>query len=53
MTMINAHAIGCNAISWAPASVPGTLISMVGDNKTNSQKRFASAGCDNIIKIWK
>lgn len=53
MNMFAAHSIGCNAISWAPASVPGTLISMVGGNKTNSPKRFASAGCDNIIKIWK
>ncbi|EPQ53137.1 WD40 repeat-like protein [Gloeophyllum trabeum ATCC 11539] len=55
----NGHAIGCNAISWAPAVQPGSLI--VPQNNTvpgqapptlQTVKRFASAGCDNLVKIW-
>ncbi|CAO1617867.1 unnamed protein product [Parajaminaea phylloscopi] len=64
--VVAAHPLGCNAVSWAPASVPGSLITAQGqqaapgadkDAATNgagsqSVKRFASAGCDNIVKIW-
>jgi len=55
------HAIGCNAVSWAPAVLPGSLITPQqapppGQASTTSQafsvKRFASAGCDNLVKIW-
>ncbi|KAK0431790.1 WD40-repeat-containing domain protein [Armillaria borealis] len=54
------HAIGCNAVSWAPAAQPGSLItpqpqSMPGQPSAHlhqSIKRFASAGCDNLVKIW-
>ena len=60
------HAIGCNAISWAPAIIPGSLITSqqapatatipgqppVSVSQTFSVKRFASAGCDNLVKIW-
>ena len=58
--IFNGHGIGCNAVSWAPATVPGSLIlpsqttpPAIGQLATsNSVKRFASAGCDNLVKIW-
>ncbi|KAH9946722.1 WD40-repeat-containing domain protein [Amylocystis lapponica] len=53
------HAIGCNAVSWAPAVQPGSLIApqpptVPGQQPTplQSVKRFASAGCDNLVCIW-
>uniref|UniRef100_A0A8C5W5H4 Protein SEC13 homolog n=1 Tax=Microcebus murinus TaxID=30608 RepID=A0A8C5W5H4_MICMU len=49
----NAHAIGCNAVSWAPAVVPGSLIDQPSGQKPNYIKKFASGGCDNLIKLWK
>lgn len=60
--IFNAHNVGCNAVSWAPATLPGSLITPTpgapGPNHgnaaptTSSVKRFASAGCDNLVKIW-
>lgn len=59
--IFNGHAIGCNAVSWAPAVVPGSLITpqqpQVAPGQTpqlnsTTVKRFASAGCDNLVKIW-
>ncbi|KAJ3488600.1 hypothetical protein NLI96_g2720 [Meripilus lineatus] len=56
------HAIGCNAVSWAPAVQPGSLIAPQPNTEAvpgqppstsvQSVKRFASAGCDNLVKIW-
>ncbi|KAJ3754047.1 vesicle budding-related protein [Lentinula raphanica] len=56
--IFNGHAIGCNAVSWAPAILPGSLItpqqqSIPGQqSQTQSLQCFASAGCDNLVKIW-
>lgn len=58
--IFNGHAIGCNAVSWAPAAQPGSLITPRQNNVVPGQppapapiiKRFASAGCDNLVKIW-
>jgi len=58
--IFNGHAIGCNAVSWAPAIQPGSLITpqqiqpIPGQpaSQSPSVKRFASAGCDNLVKIW-
>jgi len=58
--IFNGHAIGCNAVSWAPAIQPGSLITpqqiqpIPGQpaSQPPSVKRFASAGCDNLVKIW-
>ncbi|KAG2002307.1 protein transporter SEC13 [Coprinopsis cinerea AmutBmut pab1-1] len=62
--IFNGHAIGCNAVSWAPAVVPGSLITPQQPQAAPGQapqqpaatapvvKRFASAGCDNLVKIW-
>ena len=49
-----AHAMGCNAASWAPSTVPRSLIQSNGSSGsgTGVMKKFASAGCDNLIKIW-
>ncbi|CAB1315600.1 unnamed protein product [Coregonus sp. 'balchen'] len=45
--------IGCNAVSWAPAVVPGSLIDQPSGQKPNYIKRFVSGGCDNLVKLWK
>jgi len=57
--IFNGHAIGCNAVSWAPAVIPGSLITAQPPTlpgqpapQTATVKRFASAGCDNVVKIW-
>eukprot|EP00742_Colponemidia_sp_Colp-10_P001638 GILJ01001757.1.p1 GENE.GILJ01001757.1~~GILJ01001757.1.p1 ORF type:complete len:340 (+),score=22.35 GILJ01001757.1:60-1022(+) len=50
----HAHAIGCNAISWSPATHPGTLTNaQLGASSTLPPKRFVTGGCDNNIRIWK
>lgn len=45
--------IGCNAVSWGPAVVPGSLIDQPTGQKPNQVKRFVSGGCDNLVKLWK
>jgi protein transport protein SEC13 len=51
--LIDAHGIGCNAVTWAPAAIPGSLVQAQGANPTvNTVKKLVSAGCDNMIKIW-
>ena len=51
--VFEAHAIGCNAVSWAPAARAGSLLAPnTGVRRPSPVKRFASAGCDNIVKIW-
>lgn len=60
--IFNGHAIGCNAVSWAPAIHPGSLITpqqsqppipgQAPAQTIPSVKRFATAGCDNLVKIW-
>ncbi|KAK1231927.1 GTPase-activating protein S13 [Marasmius sp. AFHP31] len=61
--IFNGHAIGCNAVSWAPAVQPGSLITPQQSQSqpipgqppaqsAPSAKRFATAGCDNLVKIW-
>ncbi|KAG8215816.1 vesicle budding-related protein [Butyriboletus roseoflavus] len=53
--IFNGHAIGCNAVSWAPATHPGSLIhphQLGAPAPPAPFKRFASAGCDNLVKIW-
>ncbi|KII90409.1 hypothetical protein PLICRDRAFT_38938 [Plicaturopsis crispa FD-325 SS-3] len=58
--IFDGHAIGCNAVSWAPAMQPGSLITPQQNTTIPGQppaplqtvKRFASAGCDNLVRIW-
>ncbi|PVD24600.1 hypothetical protein C0Q70_15084 [Pomacea canaliculata] len=47
----NAHTIGCNAVSWAPATAPNALFDQTSRQQT--VKRFVSGGCDNLVKIWR
>jgi protein transport protein SEC13 len=47
---INAHAIGTNSVSWAPSTVTESLVTNTADS--TAIKRFASGGCDNLIKIF-
>jgi len=53
-----AHGTGANAVSWAP-SVLSTTSNPSNPSKSSSstaqlimQKRFVSAGSDNLIRIW-
>jgi len=50
----NAHHNGCNAVSWAPAVIPGSLIeSQSASRPTTFPKMIVSAGCDKLLKIWR
>jgi len=44
--------MGCNAVSWAPAIVPGSLVSTQPANQGGNVKKIATGGCDNLVKIW-
>ncbi|KAF8273708.1 vesicle budding-like protein [Lactarius quietus] len=57
------HTASVNSVSWAPhelgailacASSDGkiSVLSFKGGRRPPPVKRFASAGCDNIVKIW-
>ncbi|KAL8929838.1 MAG: hypothetical protein Q9208_000982 [Pyrenodesmia sp. 3 TL-2023] len=45
-----AHGQGVNAVSWAPAMVPGSLVS--SKPELGAQRRFATGGSDCLVKIW-
>ncbi|XP_046355207.2 protein SEC13 homolog [Haliotis rufescens] len=47
----NAHTIGCNAVSWAPATAPNALFEQGA--RQQAVKRFVSGGCDNLVKLWR
>ncbi|CAI9715029.1 protein SEC13 homolog [Octopus vulgaris] len=49
--IMNAHSSGCNAVSWANAIAPSSLVEQTG--RQQACKRFVSGGCDNLVKIWK
>ncbi|EEB08739.1 COPII-coated vesicle component Sec13 [Schizosaccharomyces japonicus yFS275] len=44
-----AHEAGVNAVCWSPSSVYGSIISQ---SPAAGPKKLASAGCDNLVKIW-
>eukprot|EP01135_Chromosphaera_perkinsii_P002663 Nk52_evm31s226 gene=Nk52_evmTU31s226 len=49
-----AHSVGCNAVSWAPAIAPGALVEHSSKGTSPlAPRRFASAGSDNLVKIWR
>ena len=51
--LFNAHGMGCNAISWAPALVPGSLVSTSQVNTGGGNvMKLVTGGCDNLVKIW-
>jgi len=45
--------IGCNAVCWAPATSPVSLLETSADSRPELTKRLVSGGCDTFIKIWK
>ena len=49
--IFNAHGMGVNAVSWAPAVAPGSLISTQPQSGSEIRK-IATGGCDNLVKIW-
>ena len=51
LNTITGHSIGVNAVSWAPSATPGSIISPTP--LSVQHKRFASGGCDNLVKIWR
>ncbi|CAH7671141.1 COPII-coated vesicle component Sec13 [Phakopsora pachyrhizi] len=55
--LFTAHPIGCNSISWAPPKAPSSLTSPLNNSNSNSgapieTKKFATGGCDGLVKIW-
>ncbi|EGA57647.1 Sec13p [Saccharomyces cerevisiae FostersB] len=47
--IIDAHAIGVNSASWAPATIEED-----GEhNGTKESRKFVTGGADNLVKIWK
>lgn len=48
--IFDAHGPGVNAVSWAPAMVPGSLVS--SKPELSAQRRFATGGSDCLVKIW-
>lgn len=49
----NAHKIGCNSVSWAPA-IPGSALTNPESYSQQQQwvKRVVSGGGDNLAHIW-
>ncbi|KAK5458278.1 GTPase-activating protein S13 [Exophiala xenobiotica] len=47
-----AHAMGVNAVSWAPAGVPGAITRKDGGGQSAPVRRFVTGGSDNAVKIW-
>ena len=49
-TIFQAHAMGVNAVSWAPAMMPGSLVS--SKPELGSRRRFVTGGSDCVVKVW-
>jgi len=45
-----AHLMGCTAVSWAPPTPPGSLVSAGAGAPL--VRRLVSSGCDNLVKVW-
>lgn len=45
-----AHGLGVNAVSWAPAAAPGSIVS--SKPEAGGRRRFVTGGSDNLVKIW-
>lgn len=50
--VLPAHGIGVNAVSWAPASLAGSLTNTQPGEKGMAQRRFVTGGSDCAVKIW-
>ncbi|OIW24390.1 WD40 repeat-like protein [Coniochaeta ligniaria NRRL 30616] len=51
-TIFPAHGLGVNAVSWAPAAAPGSIVSSSPGPTAAGNRRFVTGGCDNTLKIW-
>ncbi len=51
-TTFPAHGLGVNSVSWAPAALPGSIVSSNPGPAAAGNRRFVTAGCDNLLKIW-
>lgn len=57
-SLFAAHNIGVNSVSWAPSIAPSSLIAPSTANNSNGSssspyvKKFATGGCDGLVKIW-
>ncbi|XP_058467896.1 protein SEC13 homolog [Malaya genurostris] len=49
----NAHSIGCNTVSWCPATTPDAAFDQKPSKSNIVVKRLVTGGCDNSVKIWK
>lgn len=45
------HPLGANSVSWAPAVTPGGL--WMPEMANPQPKRIVTAGCDQLIKVWR
>lgn len=45
------HPLGANSVSWAPPISPGGL--WMQERAAPPAKRIVTAGCDNVLKVWK
>lgn len=48
--VFEAHGVGVNAVSWAPAVAPGAVMSSKPD--LGIRRRFVTGGSDCFVKIW-
>jgi len=48
--IFQAHGAGVNAVSWAPAIAPGSLVS--SKPGPGGVRRFVTGGSDNLVRIW-
>mmetsp|Transcript_11654 Transcript_11654/g.23692 ORF Transcript_11654/g.23692 Transcript_11654/m.23692 type:complete len:185 (+) Transcript_11654:850-1404(+) len=46
-----AHELGANSVTWAPAVAPGGL--WLPEKGDIPSKRIATGGCDKLVKIWR
>mmetsp|Transcript_29289 Transcript_29289/g.59017 ORF Transcript_29289/g.59017 Transcript_29289/m.59017 type:complete len:322 (+) Transcript_29289:3-968(+) len=46
----NAHQIGCNSVSWAPAASPA---SATAPSPSPIQAALVTGGCDGAVKVWR
>jgi len=47
-----AHALGANAVAWAPAAPPAAVAGAADGAAPVARRRFVSGGSDCAVKIW-
>ncbi|BGP12714.1 hypothetical protein JCM10213_008852 [Rhodosporidiobolus nylandii] len=55
-SLFPAHSLGVTSVSWAPAVGIGALTGPngqgAGEEQLQQVRRFATGGCDGLVKIW-